>query len=198
MTVNSLMHLVRDKTGSFVIEFALILPTFLLLLLGGFDLGHSLYIQSILKGAVNEASRSSSLETAGTKLNAIDDEVRLRVKQIMPLAKVTFTRKSYFEFSDLDRAEPFEDAGAKNGKYDPGECFSDENGNGTWNADVGRDGLGGPTDIVLYTVKVEYDTLFPLYGLIGLKNQRTSTVKTVLRNQPFAEASKATVTRICT
>ena len=196
-----LKNIARDEAGSFVIEYAILLPTFLLLLIGSFDLGHTVYIQSVLKGAVNEASRASSLETAGGKLNDIDEEVRSRVNMVMPGADIQFQRKSYFDFTDLKRPESFEDKadknGQKNGRYDKGECFSDENGNGVRDTDVGRDGLGGPTDIVRYTVSVEYKTLFPLQGLIGVDNHRTATVQTVLRNQPFAEEAKPNITRIC-
>ena len=39
--------------------------------------------------------------------------------------------------------------------------YVDENGNGSWDADIGKSGNGGANDVVMYTVSVEYDPLFP-------------------------------------
>ncbi|WP_164114502.1 TadE family protein [Sphingorhabdus sp. Alg239-R122] len=191
-----------DKRGATVVEFGIVAPTFLMLLIGSFDLGHTVYMQSVLKGAVLESARLSTLESATSTLTSIDRLVENRVATITPSATVSFERKSYFEFTDIDRPEAFEDEadinGVKNGVYDPGECFSDENGNGQWDSDVGKEGIGGPNDIVLYTVTAEYQSLFPLYSMIGIDGKKTVVAETVLRNQPYGEEGSATVTRLCT
>ncbi len=193
--------LCADKKAATVVEFGIIAPTFLLLLLGSFDIGHSVYMQGILKGAVLEAARSSTLESAANSLTEIDTQVKSRVKAITPDAELIFERKSYYEFTDVARAEPFEDKadanGNKNGVYDPGECFSDENGNGQWDNDVGKEGLGGPNDVVLYKVTASYESLFPLYAMLGRDSRKDVVAQTVLRNQPYGEQGSVNVTRIC-
>ncbi len=195
--MNKIGKLFRQKKGATIVEFAIIAPTFLLLMLGSFDIGHTVYLQGVLKGAVLEAARDSTLESASNDLVAIDTLVTDRVKTVMPTAQLEFDRKSYFQFTDVDRPEAFEDApdaaGNKNGKYDKGECFSDENGNGAWDPDVGTTGLGGPNDIVMYTVTVKYESLFPLYQMVGLEQSKTVAATTVLRNQPYGEESSANI-----
>ena len=68
--------LARDESGATLVEFAFVAPTFLLMLMGLFDLGYSVYMRSALTGAVQNAARSAALETGPSALTAIDDEVR--------------------------------------------------------------------------------------------------------------------------
>ena len=76
--------------------------------------------------------------------------------------------------------------------------FEDVNGNDTWDADIGEDGVGGPNDIVLYTVSATYDRLFPFWRMMGWDQEKTITASTVLKNQPFGEQLSSTVTTVCT
>ncbi len=194
----NIRNLKKDKRGTTVIEFAIIAPTFLLLLLGAFDIGHTVYLRGILQGAVLEAARDSTLETANVEQAAIDALVEERVNTVAPSVEMSFNRKSYFEFTDVNRPEAFEDevdpdTGEKNGIYDEGECYSDENGNGQWDDDVGTAGMGGPNDIVLYTVTAEYESLFPFAKMLGRDTTKSISAETVLRNQPYGPEATATV-----
>ena len=58
--------------------------------------------------------------------------------------------------------------------------------------DLLRGGFGGARDIVMYTVTATYDKLFPLYGLIGMEQQGTMTISTVLKNQPYGQQAEET------
>ena len=194
----NIQTLKNDKKGNTVIEFAIIAPTFLLLLLGSFDIGHTVYLRGILQGAVLEAARDSTLETAQNEQAAIDALVEKRVNRVAPFVTMSFHRTSYFQFTDVNRPEAFEDevdpvTGEKNGVYDEGECYSDENGNEQWDDDVGTAGMGGPNDIILYTVTAEYESLFPVAHLIGKDSVKRITVETVLRNQPYGPEATATI-----
>jgi len=73
----------------------------------------------------------------------------------------------------------------------------DENGNGVWDADVGKGGLGGANDVVLYTVTLNYDRVFPLWKLIGGDQRATASASTVLRNQPFGPQATRVQKQIC-
>ena len=64
MNTESLMPSpVRDTRGSIAVEFALILPVFLLLMLGGLELGFVLYTGSSIQNAARNAVRQLALGT---------------------------------------------------------------------------------------------------------------------------------------
>ena len=190
--------LLRDERGTTLVEFAIIAPTFMIMLMGAFDLGHSIYMRAVLNGALHEAARHSTLQSGPSAEATIDGAVEDIVQKVAASADLDFDRRSYYDFTDVKRPETINDTNA-NGLCDSGETFGDENGNDTWDSDVGAEGFGGARDIVLYTVTVTYDRLFPLYGLIGMEQENTMEVSTVLRNQPFSEqAAEATpVTKPC-
>lgn len=187
----------QDRRGVTVTEFGLIAPTFLLLLLGVFDLGFTVYARAILDGAVQKAGRDASLESGGSALDTIDERVRENLGPLANDAEIDPVRLSYQDFAKVGLPEQFED-GNNNGIRDPGECFIDENSNGVWNADLGKEGLGGARDVVLYTVSMRYRRKFPLYGVIGLSDYTTIKSATVLRNQPFDAQNAPTNETICT
>ena len=186
-----------DARGSTLPEFAMILPTFLALLVGIFDIGQGIYIQSVLQGAVQEAGRGAGLESGRDQTAAIDHYVR---DQLEPVAisdpTYRIERANYQTFSDIGRPEDFIDAN-DNDLYDPTECFTDENANGGWDEDVGKTGLGGANDVVLYTVSVSYDRIFPLWKLIGQSEETTVSASTVLRSQPFGGQAARGKTQVC-
>ncbi len=190
-------QLARDESGATLIEFAFVAPTFLLMLMGLFDLGYSVYMRSALTGAVQNAARSAALETGPAALTAIDDEVETHVQDLNSGAAVTFQRRSYFDYNNVKQPESFTDTNG-NGSYDSGECFEDVNGNDTWDADIGEDGVGGPNDVVLYDVTVSYDRMFPFWKMIGSSQRQTITSSTVLKNQPYGDQIANSVEVICT
>ena len=57
--------------------------------------------------------------------------VETRVQHVLRSAELSFDRKSYYDFTDIERAEAINDDNA-NGECDAGETFEDENGNGSW------------------------------------------------------------------
>lgn len=173
-----------DEQGTTVMEFGLIATVFVTLLLGLFDLGQLAYTQSVLNGAVQTAARTSSLESGNT--DVADTEVQKMVRRTAPDATVTTSRVSYFDFDDIARAESWNDADGS-GVCDNGEGYTDENGNGQWDEDIGSDGNGGASDVVVYTVSVSYDPLFPNPFIPGGTDKRELTSSTVKKNQPFAD-----------
>lgn len=185
----------RDAAGVAAIEFAFIAPTFILMLIGMGDLGHMIYAKAILDGAVEQAARSTTLET-GSTIGA-DAMVTERVKPIMPKVTISSTRKSYYDFSDIERPEPWNDKNG-NGTCDASETYTDENRNGSWNTDRGNVGNGGASDVVLYSVTASYDLLFtgPLLPS-GWKRMTLNSVA-VRKNQPFAnQTSRGATAGVC-
>ena len=185
-TVSLLRQLWHDETGTSVMEFGLMVSVFMTLLLGLFDLGQLAYAQAILNGAVQEAARTSSLETGDTA--TADARITEMVQVAAPGVTVTTDRKSYYDFADIERAESWNDAD-DSGACDNGESYTDENGNGQWDDDIGASGNGGAGDVVVYTVTATYDPLFPNPFLAWGADQRQVTASAVKKNQPFADQS---------
>jgi len=176
----------RDRSGVAAVEFAILAPVLFLMLMGFFDLAHAEYARSVLQGAMQMAARNSTLESGLTSTTTIDNYVKDQVKGIVG-AQATFssTRLSYADFNSVGKAENFVDKPPLNGQYDVGECFEDVNGNGQWDADLGKSGQGGAQDAVLYTMTVTYKRMFPMAKMLGWSANQTISATTVLRNQPY-------------
>jgi Flp pilus assembly pilin Flp len=188
-------RLAHDEQGATIVEFALVAPVLVTLLMGLFDMGYNLYTASVLQGAIQKAARDSTIEGATTA--SLDGKVTDAVHRIVPNATLAFDRASYSNFSDIGTPEDFTDING-DGACDDSEPYEDANGNGTWDTDRGRTGQGGARDAVLYTVKVSYPHAFPVGALIGLSNTETMQATTVLRNQPYSDQSVTpAVTRNC-
>jgi Flp pilus assembly protein TadG len=182
-------RLARDESGVTVIEFAIVAPVMLLMLMGFFDLAHTEYARSVLQGAMQMAARNSTLESGLTSQAAIDSYVTNQVKSVVGTgATFTSTRLSYSDFSSVGKPENYTDSNG-NGQYDVGECFEDVNGNGQWDSDLGKSGQGGADDAVLYTMTVSYKRMFPMATMVGWPARQTIVASTVLRNQPYSGQS---------
>lgn len=191
MIRNVAPRLHADCAGATAVEFALISPVLALILVGLFDMGFSVYANTMLQGALQRAARSSTVEGAGTTLASIDEAVRTEVQRVVPDATITFTRKSFANFTDIGVQEDFTDTNG-NDACDAGEPYEDANGNGAWDRDRGATGLGGARDAVLYTATMTYSRKFPMASMIGMGDTMTSSTSTVLRNQPYdAQKSRA-------
>lgn len=175
--------LMSGTQGIAATEFALVAPVFLLLLMGIFDIAHMAYTKSVLHGAVQNAARTSSLETANTQ--EADRKVERAVLTLLPGGRVESTRTSYYDFSDIGRPEPWNDANG-NGVCDNEENFTDQNRNGSWDQDVGENNNGGANDVVLYEVTATYRPIFPIPFSTLDDGERQLIASAVKKNQPFA------------
>ena len=189
MTAARLRRVATDTSGVSTVEFALVAPVLLVAVMGLFDLGYTMYTNSMLQGAIHQAARASTIEGAGTRAADIDKKVEEAVKAVVYSSDLTFSRKSYASFSDVAQPEDFSDIDT-DGTCNNGEPYEDANGNGNWDQDRGSDGQGGARDAVLYTVRVTYARPFPIASLIGQDNSFTLETQTVLRNQPYGLQSK--------
>ncbi|MES2989725.1 MAG: TadE/TadG family type IV pilus assembly protein [Pseudomonadota bacterium] len=189
-----LNRLRRDERGATVVEFAIVAPVMCMVLLGAFDVAHTLYMRGTLQGIVQKVARDSTLEDSAdtTVQNTLDERVKSQVKALANNATITITRRFYRTFSQASaaRAETFTDSSSgiyKNGTCDGGEPYEDANRNGTWDKDGGNAGQGGAKDATLYTVTVTYPRFFPIYKFIGGSQTTKLTGSTVLKNQPYGD-----------
>lgn len=178
----------RDRRGVTAIEFAIVLPVMMLLICGTFEMGHVMYARSVLEGAVVEAARqaSASLETnelqrTATMRQSIENNMAVFTKA--KGKSITIESKVYRDFSTA-YPETYTDAN-KNGKYDLGEPYVDRNMNGQWDPAVQIAGtLGGPGDVVSYTVTFPKQILFDFIASdLGLKGAVNLSATTVMRNE---------------
>lgn len=178
------MPLLQDPTGLAATEAALVLPTFLVLLIGMMDMGQMAWAKLMLNGAVAAAARNATLETA--QVDSLDAEVLAAIRPVIPNVTIATKRTNYYDFSDIARAEKWNDNKTKNGTCDNGETYTDENGNGHWDADVGETGNGSANDAVLYTVTASYTSNFGVPFFPKSWSQRKLTARAVKKNQPYA------------
>ncbi len=183
--------LARDERGTTILEFGLIAPSLILMLMGALDIAHTLYMQSVLQGTVQKAARDGTLETS----SGIDDEVRYRIDQAVRRqlkylnnrAEIDINRRFYRSFTEAQAqaAEEFTDTNG-DGICNDGEPFDDRNNNGVRDTD-GADSVdnAGARDNVVYTVTVHYARMFPLDKLMGGDGTTRMSARTVLANQPF-------------
>ena len=195
--MRALLHRLRaDRRGVTAIEFAFVAPVMCLLIMGLCELTYQCYVQSILTGAMQKAGRDSTIQDSVTKTGAINAAVMDQVWRVARNATYVPSRKSYGQFSDI-KPEAFQDNN-NNNSYDAAtECFTDVNGNGTWDTDPGTLGQGGANDVVVYTIAVTYPRLFPVGGLLGWAPTETISSSTVLKNQPYATQSTYTAKQVC-
>lgn len=172
-----------DTAGAALTEFAFVAPVFVTMLLGILNIGQMVYGKSLLAGAVTEAARSSTFETANTSV--ADAKVKAMIEQVLPGVTIKSTRKSYYDFPDIARPEKWNDKN-KNSTCDNAETYTDENRNGQWDPDIGKTGNGGANDTVVYKVAATYKPLFMIPFAPKHWSKTTIEAATVKKNQPFA------------
>lgn len=177
----------RDDKGVTAVEFAIVAPVLITMIMGIFDMAHSQYTSALMNGAMQKAGRDLTLQSGFSSQSAIDTLVENQVRKVIPAsATIELVKLSHNEFEDIGEAEEFTDENS-DGICNNDEPFIDYNNNGQWDANRGETGIGGAKDAVLYTINVSYDRLFPMAGLAGLPKKVELSASTVLRNQPYDE-----------
>ncbi|WP_097091653.1 TadE/TadG family type IV pilus assembly protein [Novosphingobium sp. Chol11] len=186
--------LAANAHGATVIEFAIVAPVLVLMLMFLFDTGYYLYARSILSGEVQAAGRASALETAtDTNRTLLDAKVETAVKSLVGGGTFSFNRLSFKSYGRAQtRAEAFVDSNSDN-ICNNNESFDDANRNGVRDADSGVEGQGGAKDVTIYSVTLHYNRLFPMASLLGWNQQASITENTILRNQPFDKQAEALI-----
>jgi Flp pilus assembly protein TadG len=177
----------REDSGVTILEFAMVAPVMLLLLLGFFDLCYRAYASSVLQGALHDAARMATV--GGYSMAQIDARVKTRLSNFATRSVTTTEAASYKQFSGVSQPELIVGDTTPLNTYNAGDCFEDQNGNNAYDTDRGRGGTGGSDDIVRYRVTITFPRVFPLGILLGWSNSQTLSSETVLRNQPFGGRS---------
>lgn len=184
---HSLIHrLIRDERAATLTEFGFVGPILIVMLVGIFDLAHTQYTAAMVNGAMQKAGRDISLETGVKTQKEVEARVKAAILSVAPnTAEVSFETLSHFDFSDIGEAEDYIETSGDN-TCNNGESYYDANDNGQWDANRGKEGIGGARDAVLYTATVTYPRLFPLNAFVSSLPANVSVeASTVLRNQPY-------------
>jgi TadE-like protein len=208
MTARARPSLRADRRGASALEFALLTPPFLLLLMGSFDIAYQAYVRSTAQGAIETLTRAATIQNADD--SALQDRLRDTVRQVAPSASVLITRGSVSRFSNFGSMErltldhnnngvldpPFDSDG--NGTKDKTDCWEDIDNNGVRNVvTLGKNNIGGADDIVRYNAEVTFNRLFPIWKLFNMPMETKVSAATLVRRQPY-EAQKAATIRCAT
>jgi len=181
-------RLLRCARGVSTIEFAVAAPTLFLVATMLIEFAMMMFVQALLEGGLREAARFgvTGYTPAGvTREDQIRQTVASNMAGLVDMSTASVSELIYPSFSDVGKPEPFSDVNG-NGAYDSGEPFSDINGNGVWDADMGAAGAGGPSDIVLYTVAVDWRPMTPLVApLFGSDGKIRMKASVAVRNEPY-------------
>ena len=191
-------ELAHDHRGATVVEFAIVAPVMCLFLVGSIDVTHTLYMRTVLQGALQKAARDAALETGSSQAqrDIVDGKVKAQISEVNSALRqpdaIRITRRFYRTFTKAGAKVPeeFDDAD-RDGLCNHNEQFEDVNRNGVHDADGGDAGQGGAKDAVLYTVALNYDRLLPLSTLLpGIPDKVKLSASTILQNQPYADQGK--------
>ncbi len=181
-------RLVDDRRGVSALEFAIGGAAFLMAMVAVMELGMVMFLSSSLEGGLREASRfglTGYTPPGTTREQAIQDIVAENTYGLVDPATLQISYKVYPNFESIGQSEPFDDTSPANGTYDPGESFQDINGNGQWDADMGTVGLGGPGDIVVYTVRFDWRLMTPLFEPFIDGGTLPIEASVAVRNEPY-------------
>lgn len=183
----------RDSTGVTAVEFGMLLLPLTVMLLGGLDLAHQVYVRGVAQGALDDVSRRATVENPQllAEGNSLEEQIRAEIEDqintVAPNARYTISQQSYSDFAGVRQPEPITTDNNGDGQYDAGDhdCFEDRNRNGSFDLDSGAEGNGGSNDVIFYTVRVRMERLFPIAEFVNLSPELDFTVSTAVRNQPY-------------
>ncbi|MGF6768446.1 Flp pilus assembly pilin Flp [Paraburkholderia sp. GAS199] len=176
----------RDERAVTAIEFAIVAPVVVFLLLGTVETGLDLWVDATVETAVQRASRLgiTTLPPNGqTMQDAVNDSIKGTMVVWMSRVKTfSVVSKVYPSYIGSAGAEPYTDVGNV-GHYVKGDPFVDVNKNGVWDADLGVSGTGNYDDVVSYSLTItmsSFTGIPELFGIPTLSFTRTF----VVQNEP--------------
>lgn len=183
-------RLAGDARGLAAVEFALIAPVMLLIIMGTIEFGYVSSARSALEAAVIHGARQIAASDCPAQRETI---LRNTVTNAMAHvasadgAAPQIESKAYAgQFGDVGEPEPFNDLNS-NQRWDTDEPFTDVNGNARWDADMGVSGsVGGAGQVVSYTATFNVRSLVPYVArLYSEHDYHPIRATTVVRNEPL-------------
>jgi hypothetical protein len=176
----------RSNEGIATLEFALIAPMFLLTIMAVIEFAMIMFTMTVMESATDNTARLGKTGyTAGgsSRQSQIVANLASRTTGLLDPSKITITSEVYPVFTDVNQPEPC--LTPKCGAGVAGVDYTDVNGNGQWDSDMGVAGLGNAGDIVVYTVSYPWPIMTPIVAAI-IGKTFTITVRTVVQNEPYS------------
>ncbi len=186
----TLSRLLRSARGITTLEFAFIVPVFLLIVMGVVEFSLIMLVTAAMESATATTSRTGKTGYAAagkSREQTIIDSIKDHTSGLLDPTKIVITSKIYSAFDKVNDPEPYIDANG-NGSYNAGESYTDINGNGQWDSDMGATGIGSAGDIVVYIVTYPWDIHTPVIGAFT-GDPFNITVRAVVKNEPFGDGS---------
>lgn len=186
---SSIAQVAASSVGATAVEYALLLPVLLLLLMAIIEYNTMMYASAVLEGATAVAAREGKTGYTQSGLSQqeyIYNIVKSRVSGLLDPSLVQISSKSYVGFSVVGQPEPCISPPASPCNGTPGVNFVDVNHNGVWDPDQGAAGLGASGDIVLYTVTYPWPIMTPLMlSYMGTNGVFPLTSSAIVKNEPY-------------
>ena len=165
------MHaLWHSERGSTALEFALVTPLVLVLIVGIIDIAVAMMTDAFLERSVRQASRlgiTTTIPAGMTRDEAIRKVIQDGVGGWAGSNPLHIETRVYASFANIGQPEPCGD----NSYAETGTCtgpYTDINGNGRWDADMGLASAGGRGDIVTYRVWFERPSFTGILKLVNV------------------------------
>lgn len=189
-TQDLLTKLRKSEEGVTAVEFALVAPMLLLIMMGIIETGLIMFTQNVMEGATFSASRlgkTGYTESGETREDLIIQQLTRRAGTLINASEIEINAVTYAQFDQIGDPEPFIDAN-HNGTRDSGENYTDSNGNGHYDEDMGIEGLGNAGEVVVYTVSYPWHIYTPMMSrFFGSDGTIDLTARTVVQNEPYNE-----------
>lgn len=182
---------IMDTRGAALVEFALIAPMFILIMLVVFQIGIIGWAKSSLESAIRDAARFAITGDRGTEATREASliagiEERMSDFEKQSAVPITVDTKVYPTFEDVAKPEKILVDVNSNGVCEAGDQYQDFNNNGVYDTDMAKTGYGGPNDVVIYTVTFPLEALLPLNeGAFNLGQAFTLKAQAAVQNEPF-------------
>ena len=175
------------RSGVALLEFAILAPILLALVVGTMEFAMVLFVSVLLEGGVRDAARfgmTAQTVAGSTREEHIADIVRDRTYGLLAIGADDVEVMVYPDFDQIIEDEVYTDSDGS-GDYTPGEDFVDANGNGTWDAGNGTTGAGNPGEVVVYRVNAEWSTMTPFIGgMLPNDGLFSLSASIAVRNEP--------------
>jgi Flp pilus assembly protein TadG len=176
-----------SQDGATIIEFAVVAPIIILTVIGFIEVALMFFTNAVLEGAANVASRSGKTGYSPESVERerfIREEIQRLSGGFLAQELLSIRILSYQDFSVVGQPEPCAN------RNDSPPCrngFVDVNGNGRWDADQGRNGVGKRNDAVLYTITYNWQVITPLMRAVLSGNGGSYQISavTAVKNEPF-------------
>lgn len=149
--------------GAAAVEFAIVFPFFFLLVMGIFELGAFLAVQTTMEVAVLQVSRfgrTGDIVAGQTAQQTAQSLARNYIFDLIDPEKMKLTVTPYASFADIPSRENAPNDGTQD--------------------------FGTAKQPVLYTLSYEWNFFTPLIGnLLGSEGKRTIIASSIVQNEPF-------------